>query len=48
MQNRKLNLVVHNLVESTSDEGQQRKMANISNITEIIKDILQVTPTVCN
>lgn len=47
-QKRKLNLVVHNLPESTSDGGQQRKRDDINKITEIFKDVLHVTPKVTN
>ena len=40
--------VVHNLPEQASDEVQQRKRDDISKITEIFKDVLQVTPKVTN
>ena len=47
-QKRKLNLIVHNLPEPASDEGQQRKKDDISKITEIFKDVLQVAPKITN
>lgn len=47
-QKRKLNLIVHNLPESTLDEGQQRKSDDICKTTDIFKEVLQVNSKVTN
>ena len=39
---------MHNLPESASEEGQQRKRDDICKIADIFKDVLQVTPKVTN
>ena len=47
-QRRRLNLIVHNLAESSSTEGQQRKLDDISKVTSILTNTLQVPAKVIN
>lgn len=47
-QKRKLNLIMHNVPESSSTEGQQRKQDDIVKVREIFANTLQVTSKVTN
>lgn len=47
-QKRKLNLIIHNLPESASDDSQQRKHDDEHGVADIFKNVLQVTPNISN
>ena len=47
-QRRRLNLIVHNLAESSSTEGLQRKLDDTSKVTSILTNTLQVPAKIIN
>lgn len=47
-QRRRLNLIVHNLAESSSTEGQQRKLDDINKVANILTNTLEVSAKVTN
>jgi len=45
---RELNLVIHNLPESTATESAARKKADIQKVFSVLKDSLKIKPTISN
>ena len=45
---RELNLIVHNMLESTASEGAGRKKDDIMKVTSVMKDNIKVKPTISN
>ena len=45
---RHLNLIIHNLVEPTQEDGLARKQADIKKVSKVIHDYLGVSTTVNN
>ena len=47
-QKRRLNLIVHNMAESSADEAQTRKEQDIANIRDILNSQLELQPHISN
>ena len=45
---RRMNLVLHNMPESTASEGAARKKDDILKVTSVLKDSLKIKPTINN
>ena len=45
---RKLNLVLHNVPESTKQSGPERKADDISKVEKLLHDYLGINPTISN
>ena len=43
---RQLNLVIHNLAESTSEESSARQRDDINQVTSVLQKYIEVTPTI--